>query len=93
MDASTPPSSTPETPRALLESSGVKTVLDVAGALARAEALGLDPTVSVGPGHPDQVRHPVTWSRSELRPPTPPPTLGQHDDQLRSDLSARGEPT
>ena len=68
-------------------------VLDVAGALARAEALGLDPTVSVGPGHPDQVRHPVTWSRSELRPPTPPPTLGQHDDQLRSDLSARGEPT
>jgi len=66
-------------------------VLDVAGALARAEALGLDPTVPVGAGHPDQVRHPVTWSRSDLRTPTPPPTLGQHDNEIRSHLTARGD--
>ena len=42
MDASTPPSSTPETPRALLESSGVKTVLDQLDA----ELVGLVPVKS-----------------------------------------------
>lgn len=42
MDASTPPSSTPDTPRALLESSGVKTVLDQLDA----ELVGLVPVKS-----------------------------------------------
>ncbi|MEI2677518.1 MAG: CbbX protein [Burkholderiaceae bacterium] len=42
MDASTPPSSAPDTPRALLESSGVKTVLDQLDA----ELVGLVPVKS-----------------------------------------------
>ncbi len=42
MDASTPPLSTPDTPRALLESSGVKTVLDQLDA----ELVGLLPVKS-----------------------------------------------
>ncbi len=66
-------------------------VSDLAGALARAEELGLSPTVSVGVGHPEQVRHPITWSRSRLPDPTPPPTLGQHNDDLSPPQPTSGE--
>ncbi len=61
-------------------------VNDLGGALELAERLGLSPTTSVGVGHPDQVRHPITWSRSPLRTPTPPPTLGEHSTVLRTRL-------
>ena len=53
-------------------------VNDIGGALRLAESLGLAPTVPVGDGHPDQVRHALTWSRSPLTTPTPPPALGEH---------------
>jgi crotonobetainyl-CoA:carnitine CoA-transferase CaiB-like acyl-CoA transferase len=61
-------------------------VNDLGGALELASRLGLSPTMCVGVGHPDQVRHPVTWSRSPLRTPTPPPTLGEHSTVLRTKL-------
>ena len=61
-------------------------VNDLGGALALADRLGLSPTTSVGAGHPDQVRHPITWSRSPLRTPTPPPALGEHSTVLRTRL-------
>ncbi len=58
-------------------------VADIAGGIERARQLGLDPTIDVGEGHPAQIRHPITWSRSSLRPPSPPPHLGEHTEALR----------
>lgn len=58
-------------------------VADIAGGIERARQLGLDPTIDVGAGHPAQIRHPITWSRSSLRPPSPPPDLGEHTEALR----------
>ncbi len=56
-------------------------VADIGSAISRAAELGLNPTISVGAGHPDQIRHPISWSRSTPPDPTPPPTLGQHNAQ------------
>ncbi len=56
---------------------------DIASALELASALGLEPTQDVGYGHPPQIRHPIRYSRSQVAPPTPPPALGEHDDQIR----------
>ncbi|WP_308290255.1 CoA transferase [Mumia sp. zg.B53] len=56
---------------------------DIGTAIARARALGLEPTVDVGGGHPPQVRHPVTYSVTTPVPPTAPPALGEHDDEIR----------
>lgn len=64
-------------------------VNDVGAALAFAQELGLAPTVAVGGGHPDQVRHPVTWSRSRLPAPTPPPDLGEHSTEIRAHLKEK----
>ena len=61
-------------------------VNDVGGALELARRLGMSPTTSIGNGHPDQVRHPITWSRSPLRVPAPPPALGEHSTALRARL-------
>ena len=61
-------------------------VNDIGGAIELAHRLGLSPTTSIGGGHPDQIRHPITWSRSPLRTPTPPPALGEHSTQLRTKL-------
>jgi crotonobetainyl-CoA:carnitine CoA-transferase CaiB-like acyl-CoA transferase len=58
-------------------------VNDIAGAIERARELGLEPTVDVGPEHPAQIRHPITWSRSRVRPASPPPRLGEHTDLIR----------
>ena len=71
-----------------LSAVGVATgaVNDLGGALELAGRLGLSPTTNVGSGHPDQVRHPITWSRSPLRTPTPPPALGEHTTVLRARL-------
>ena len=59
-------------------------VNDIGAALDLAASLGLAPTVALGDGHPEQVRHPITWSRSPLRRPTPPPALGEHTSDLRA---------
>lgn len=49
---------------------------DIASGVQLAERLGLEPTWSVGDEHPRQVRHPITYSRSTLPTPVPPPDLG-----------------
>jgi crotonobetainyl-CoA:carnitine CoA-transferase CaiB-like acyl-CoA transferase len=64
-------------------------VNDIGRALGLAEDLGLAPTVKVGDDHPDQVRHPITWSRSRLPTPTPPPTLGHHSTEIRAHLKEK----
>ncbi|MFT3874556.1 MAG: CoA transferase [Nocardioides sp.] len=68
-------------------------VNDLAAAIAFADSLGLDPTMPVGQGHPDQIRHPVTWGRSRLPDPTPPPDLGEHTDQIRAQLGHQPKET
>lgn len=65
----------------------VGAVGDLASAFALATDLGLAPTVDVGPGHPPQVRHPITYSHSEVVPPQAPPGLGEHDDEIRQWLA------
>ncbi|MCB0909147.1 MAG: CoA transferase, partial [Nocardioidaceae bacterium] len=74
-----------------LNAAGVAagTVNDLGAAIAFAERLGLRPTQPVGDGHPDQIRHPITWGRSELPTPTPPPDLGEHTEQIRARLGAQ----
>ncbi|TWP33052.1 CaiB/BaiF CoA transferase family protein [Leekyejoonella antrihumi] len=62
---------------------------DIGSGIALARRLGLGPTVHVGPDHPPQVRHAVTYSRSVTRTPTPPPSLGEHDAEIRSWLLDR----
>ena len=57
---------------------------DVADAFALAERLGLAPVHDLGPGHTPQVRHPVTYSTGLVRPPEPPPALGEHDEEIRA---------
>ncbi|MGH1564533.1 CaiB/BaiF CoA transferase family protein [Mumia sp. DW29H23] len=64
---------------------------DLGTAIARARELGLDPTVDIGDGHPAQVRHPITYSRSTPVTPTAPPGLGQHDDEIRRWLADETE--
>lgn len=64
-------------------------VNDIAGAIDRAHELGLAPTVDVGPEYPLQIRHPITWSRSALRPASPPPSLGEHTESIRDDEGSR----
>ena len=74
-----------------LNAAGVAagTVNDLGAAIAFAERLGLEPTQPVGAGHPDQIRHPITWGRSELPTPTTPPDLGEHTEQIRARLGAQ----
>jgi crotonobetainyl-CoA:carnitine CoA-transferase CaiB-like acyl-CoA transferase len=57
-------------------------VKDIAHGIELATALGLDPLVPVE-GAPPQVAHPVRYSAFTAAPPTAPPTLGQHDDEIR----------
>jgi len=56
---------------------------DIASAFDLAERLGLAPTLDLPAPHPRQVRHPVTYSRSSLTEPTPPPALNEHGDEVR----------
>lgn len=55
----------------------------IGDALALAERLGLDPTVDVGPGHPRQVRSPITLGSTPVTTSAPPPRLGEHNDAVR----------
>ncbi|HWC23868.1 MAG TPA: CaiB/BaiF CoA-transferase family protein [Flexivirga sp.] len=60
----------------------------VADGFARAETFGLRPTVDVPGDTPPQVRHPIDYSRSQLRPPTAPPELGADDQKVRDWLAS-----
>lgn len=63
------------------------TVNGIDEALTLARRLGLQPTVAVGPEHPEQLAHPVRYSAFETAIPTPPPGLNEHGDTLRRWLS------
>ncbi|TIC83235.1 CoA transferase [Nocardioides sp. GY 10113] len=75
--------------QARLTSAGVPAgrVHGIDQAFALAEELGLDVRHPMPCGHADQVAHPVTYSGFAPRSPTPPPSLGQHDHELRDWLS------
>ncbi len=55
-----------------------------------AEHLGLEPRVTLGEGDRavDLVRNPITFGGASLRYEQPPPTLGEHSDEIRAWLSA-----
>lgn len=55
---------------------------DIATGFALAEELGLAPRVPVGDGGIDQVRHPVTYSRTPVDRYARPPRLGEHTSEL-----------
>ncbi len=61
---------------------------DIASAVGLAEELGLEPTVSVGAGHPRQIRNPITLSDHEATLPAPPPDLGEHERLIRDWLAS-----
>ena len=61
-------------------------VKDIARGIALAESLGLAPVVQVQ-GAPPQVAHPIHYSGFRPSRATAPPTLGQHDDEVRRWLS------
>ncbi|MFP5347650.1 MAG: CaiB/BaiF CoA transferase family protein [Actinomycetes bacterium] len=57
-------------------------------AIALADSLGLEPLNQTDDEHLPQVRHPITYSRSAVTPPTAPPRLGEHDDEIRAWLQS-----
>jgi crotonobetainyl-CoA:carnitine CoA-transferase CaiB-like acyl-CoA transferase len=58
--------------------------------VAFAAQLGLDPVVSAGQGDRavPVTRHPVSYSRTPPRYDLPPPGLGEHNDEIRTWLTA-----
>ena len=54
-----------------------------------AERLGLEPRVTVGEGDAavDVVRNPIRFSDAKVRYDLPPPTLGEHSDEIRAWLA------
>ncbi len=54
-----------------------------------AEKLGLQPRVTVGAGDREVtlIRNPIDFSDAEIRYALPPPTLGEHSDEIRDWLS------
>lgn len=61
-------------------------------ALDLARRLGLDPTVPVGAGMPDQVRSPITFTATPIARYDEPPRLGQHNDEVRHWLMEEENP-
>ena len=64
-------------------------VNSIAEGVELAERLGLEPRVTVGEGDRavDVVRNPITFSGAEVRYTAPPPSLGEHSDDIRAWLS------
>ncbi len=59
---------------------------DIGSAVALADRLGLRPRVAVGAGETDQIRNPVTFSRTPVDAYRRPPRLGEQDDTVRAEL-------
>ena len=57
---------------------------DIGSAFDLATELGLAPRVDVGPDAIDQVRHPITYSRTPVDAYRRPPRLGEHNDIVRA---------
>ncbi len=64
----------------------------IAEGVELAESLGLAPRVTVGDGDRavTVVRSPITFSDAEPRYELPPPTLGEHSDEIRAWLRSEG---
>lgn len=62
---------------------------DIAGGVAFARQMGLDPVVEVGAGDAaiPMIRNPITFSATPPRYDLPPPALGQDNDAIRAWLS------
>ena len=65
----------------------------IAEGVELAESLGLAPRVTVGDGERavSLIRSPFTFSDAETRYELPPPTLGEHSDEIRAWLSDQEE--
>lgn len=63
------------------------------GGVRLAEQLGLEPVITVGEGDRavPMIRNAITFSRSPLQYRLPPPTLGEHSDELRAWLETEQE--
>ena len=63
------------------------------GGVALAQSLGLDPIVQVGTGDRavPMIRNAITMSATPPRYSSPPPLLGEHDDEIRAWLSTPEE--
>ncbi|HET8780618.1 MAG TPA: CoA transferase [Agromyces sp.] len=63
------------------------------GGVQLAERLGLEPVITVGEGDRavPMIRNAITFSKTQPRYTMPPPTLGEHGDELRAWLTARDE--
>ena len=61
----------------------------IADGVELADALGLEPRVTVGEGdrEVDLIRNPITFSAAEARYTSPPPRLGEHSDRVRDWLT------
>lgn len=59
---------------------------DIAGGVAFARQMGLDPVVEVGAGDAaiPMIRNPITFSATSPRYDLPPPALGQDNDAIRA---------
>ncbi|MGH3304243.1 MAG: CaiB/BaiF CoA transferase family protein [Streptosporangiaceae bacterium] len=66
----------------------------VAGGVAFAERIGLDPIVLAGHGETavPGIRNPLTFSATRPRYDLPPPALDEHGEQIRSWLADRSDP-
>jgi crotonobetainyl-CoA:carnitine CoA-transferase CaiB-like acyl-CoA transferase len=66
---------------------------DVAGGVAFATEIGLDPVVEVGEGEEmvPSVRHPITFSETPVDYRRPPPALDQHGAEIRAWLGESDE--
>lgn len=75
----------------LLSAAGVSCgpINDIAGGVAFARQMGLDPVVEVGAGDAaiPMIRNPITFSKTPPRYELPPPALGQDNDAIRAWLS------
>jgi crotonobetainyl-CoA:carnitine CoA-transferase CaiB-like acyl-CoA transferase len=75
----------------LLTAAGVPCgpINDVAGGIAFAREIGLNPVVEVGSGENavPMVRHPISFSLTPPRYDLPPPALGQDNEEIRAWLS------
>ncbi|QMU96916.1 CoA transferase [Microbacterium esteraromaticum] len=58
-------------------------VNDIGAAFEYAQWLGLEPLIEMPGDALPQVRHPIRYSRTSPVHPTPPPHLGEHNDEIR----------
>ena len=63
------------------------------GGVQLAERLGLEPIITVGEGDRavPMIRNAIRFSKTQPQYTLPPPTLGEHGDELRAWLTARDE--